>query len=341
VNENGGVNGRKLKLIAYDDSYQPSKTVPAVKRLVEEDKVFALVGTVCTPCNAAVKPYLVEKGIPVVAVSSGADQFVNPPLKNYFGYLMNYRVEAAIYVDYAVKKLGAKKVAIAYQNDDFGKEGLEGAKEAIKKYNGLQLVAEVPFLVTDADFSSQAQQLQQSKPDVILAFATPKPAASLRKEMHKINATNIPMIVCAVGANDTNLFKLAGEEIWEGVISSASIPMADDSDDPDMKLYKERFTKDFPNSTYNGNAQWGWAAAQIFVEGLKRAGDDLTWENYIKALETLDNWDGSLFSSVTYTPENRYGVTTLFMTEAKDGKIVPITGYIHYDPATGKITYEE
>ncbi|OUM84622.1 MAG: hypothetical protein BAA01_05630 [Bacillus thermozeamaize] len=341
VNENGGVNGRKLKLIAYDDQYQPSKTVPAAKRLVEEDKVFALVGNVCTPCNAAVKPYLVEKGIPVVAVSSGADQFVNPPVKNYFGYLMNYRMEAAIYVDYAVNKMGAKKVAIAYQNDDFGKEGLEGAKEAIKKYNGLEVVAEVPFLVTDADFSSQAQQLQKSKPDVILAFATPKPAASLRKEMHKINATNIPMIVCSVGANDTNLFKLAGEEIWEGVISSASMPMADDSDDPDMKLYKERFTKDFPNSTYNGNAQWGWVAAQIFVEGLKRAGDDLSWENYIKALETLDKWDGSLYPSVTYTPEYRYGLTSLFMTEAKDGKIVPITGIIHYDPATGKITYED
>lgn len=341
VNENGGVNGRTLKLIAYDDEYQPSKTVPAAKRLVEEDKVYAMVGNVCTPCNAAVKDYITQKGIPMVAVSTGASQFVNPPIRNYFGYLMNYRMEAAIYVDYVVNKLGAKSIAVVYQNDDYGKDNWEGVKEAIQKYDGLTIAAEVTFLATDNDFSSQAQQIQQVNPDAILMFATPKPAASLRKELHKIGATDIPYIVSSVGANDTNLFNLAGEEVWNGTISSASMPMADDSDDEKMKLYKERFTKDFPNSTYNGNAQWGWVAAQIFVEGLKRAGDDLSWDNYIKALETLDGWDGSLYPSVTYTSEFRYGLNSLFMTEARDGKIVPITGYIFYDPAIGNITYED
>ena len=135
VNENGGVDGRQLKLVAYDDQFQPAKTVQLAKQLVEDDKVFAMLANVCTPCNTAIKDYMVDQGIPMVMVGSGAKTFVNPPIRNYMGQdVMNYRIEAQIFMNYAVNELGAKKIAIAYQNDDYGKEGLEELKNAIKNY---------------------------------------------------------------------------------------------------------------------------------------------------------------------------------------------------------------
>nr|WP_263326609.1 ABC transporter substrate-binding protein [Neobacillus sp. Marseille-Q6967] len=343
VNENGGVNGRKLKLIAYDDQYQPAKTVQLAKRLVEEDKVFATLGNVCTPCNTAAKDFYVDKGIPMVNVSSGAKAFVNPPLPNYMGSsIMNYRVEAQIFLDYAINELGAKKIAIAYQNDDYGKEGYEAIKEAIKNYPDAKVVVEVPFLSSDTEFSSQAQKLDKAQPDAILNFSTPNPAANLKKAMHKIGLDDPAYIVSSVGANDNNLFKLAGEDVWEGTYSGATFPMPElVPDDKEMKLFVERFSKDYPKDPTAGFSQVGWAAAEVMVEALKRTGDDLTWANFLETFNTFDNWDGSIYAGVTFSRENHYGLSTMFMTQAKKGKIEPVTEPISFDPASGKINYSE
>lgn len=343
VNENGGINGRKLKLIAYDDQYQPAKTVQLAKRLVEEDKVFTMLGNVCTPCNASAKDYYVEKGIPIVQVSSGAKQFVNPPIPTYMGSsIMNYRVESKIFLDYAVNELGAKKIAILYQNDDYGKEGLEGVKEALDKYKGVELVAELPFLSSDTEFSGQAQKLKNANPDAILNFSTPNPAANLKKAMYKIGLKDPAYIVSSVGANDNNLFKLAGEDVWEGTYSGATFPMPEIvPDDKEMQLFVERFSKDYPNDPTAGFSQVGWATAQVMVEALKKTGDDLTWENFLKTFYTLDNWEGSIYAGVTFKEGNHYGLSTMFMTEAKNGRIEPITDPISFNPETGEVNYKK
>jgi branched-chain amino acid transport system substrate-binding protein len=157
VNENGGVFGRKLTLIAHDDRYQPSETVKGAKRLVEEEKVFAILYPIGTANVNAMKPYLEEKGIPVVGLGTGTNMFVEPPIRNFFGYQFNYMIESRIYVDYAINQLGAKRITLVFQNDDFGKQGLEGAKKAVAEYPGVEVAAEIPFLATDQDFSSQAQ----------------------------------------------------------------------------------------------------------------------------------------------------------------------------------------
>jgi branched-chain amino acid transport system substrate-binding protein len=342
VNENGGVNGRQLKLIAYDDQYQPAKAVQLAKRLVEEDKVFAMLGNACTPCNAAAKDYYLEKGIPLVHISSGAKQFVNPPLPNYMGSsIMNYRVEAQIFLDYAVKELGAKKIAIAYQNDDFGKEGLEQVRESIKNYPETEIVIEVPFLATDTELSSHAKKIEGSHPDAILNFSTINPAANLKKALHKIGLDEPAYIVSSVGANDTKMYDLAGEKMWEGTYSGGVIPMPELApDDKDMQLYVKRFSKDFPNDPNAGIAQWGWAAAQVFVEALKNTGEDLTWDNFLKSFYQFDNWEGSIYAGVSYSEKNHYGLSSMFMTQAKNGRIEPITDTISFVPETGKIKYK-
>lgn len=338
VNENGGVNGRKLKLIAYDDQYQPSQTIQGVKKLVDEDKVFSLLMPIGTAPISAAAPFLIESGIPVVGVGSGADMFVNPPIQNFFITVFNASIEAKMLTNYAYEKLNAKKIAVVFQNDELGKQPLEVVREAIKDYEGLEISAEIPFLPTDTDFSSHMQKILNSDPDTIIMFGTPAPAANLRKEMNKINATDIPFLVSQNGGADESMFEIAGKEIWEGTISASPLPL-ESSDIPGYDIYAERIIKDFGKDEIGAMTMTGWSNAQIFVEALKRAGDDLTWENFISQLETFENWDGSFFPSVTYTSEHRYGITTLFVFEAKDGKR-SLLHKVHYDPETEEITYD-
>lgn len=340
VNDNGGVNGRKIKLISYDDQYQPAKALQGTQRLIEEDKVFSIIYPIGTANIAASLQLLQSSGIPVTGLGTGADKFVNPPIKNVFGGTFNYVVEAKVFLDYAVNKLNAKTIAIAYQNDDFGKQGLGAIKDNIGKYKGVSIVKEVPFLATDKEFSSQAQQLKNAKADVIIMNSTPAPAAALRKEMHKIGESDIPFIVTTTAGADKNQFNLAGPDAWEGTISSVQYVNYEESDDPAVKNYVEQVTKDFGKETLGSLSQGAWATGMVYVEGLKRAGDDLTWENFIKQMETFENWDGTFYPGVTYTPEHRYGNTSLFLIQAKNGKLEPITKEIHFDPEKDEIIYK-
>lgn len=341
VNENGGVNGRKLKLIAYDDQYQPARSAQLIKRLVEEDKVYALLGNVGTSNIGATKDYLIEKEIPLILMSTGAKNFVDPPIETFMGSgLMNYRVEARILLDYAINELGVEKIAIAYQNDDFGKEGFEELHIAIENYPGVEIIEEVTFLATDTELSSQAEKLKNAQPDAVFNFGSPSPIANLKKAMYRIGLTDPAFIVNSVGANDNILFDLAGEDVWTGTYSGAVYPMPDlVPDDEKMQLFVERFKKDFPNDSYTGFAQYGWAEAQVLVEALNRAGDNLQWDEFLKTFYTFDNWDGSIYAGVSLSEDNHFALTTMFITQAKDGKIQPITEPISFDPKTGEVNY--
>lgn len=343
VNENGGVNGRKLKLIAYDDQYQPAKTVQLAKRLVEDDKVFAMVANVGTAPNLAVKDYLVEKGLPMVMTGTGNNSLTNPPLKNYMGSnIINYSIEGQIFLHYAVEKLGAKKIAISYQNDDYGKENLATIKESIKKYPGVEIVEEVAFIATDTEFSSQAQKIEKANPDTIIHFSTPGPAANMKKALYKIGFNKANFIAASVAGGDKNVFKLAGEDVWEGTYTGATIPLPDFAkDDKEIKVFVERFSKDYPNDNIVGSPMTGWGAAEVLVEAIKRTGDDLTWDNFLKSFYTFDNWEGSIHTGVSFSEENHYGLTSMIITQAKKGEIVPISEQISFDPKTREIKFKE
>ena len=341
TNDNGGVNGRKLKLIAYDDQYQPAKTLQGMQKLIDQDKVFAIIFPIGTANIAASLPMLEKSGIPVISLGTGADKYVNPPIKNIFGGTFNYVIEAKVFLDYSVKELHAKKIAIAYQNDDFGKQGLQAIKSNISKYKGVSIIKEVPFLASDKEFSSQAQQLKQAKPDVIIMNSTPAPAAGLRKEMYKIGASKIPFIVSQTGGQDKNQFNLAGNDAWNGVITSLGFQSYEELKGDNVKNYEEYVGKKYGEETMGALSQMAWSAGQIFVEGLKRTDKDLTWENYINKLNTIDNWKESFYPSINYSPEHHYGNTTLFLVQAKDCDLNPVTGNIFYDADKEEIIYEK
>lgn len=339
VNEQGGVHGRQLKLIAYDDQYQPGKAVQLTQRLVEEDKVFALLGNICTPCNVAVLPRNKKSGIPMVMVGSGASLFVNPVIPNYVGSsIANYEFDARVLASYAVGKLNAKRVAIAYQNDDYGTPLAKAVTEALKQHGDVELVQEVNFQSSDSDLSTQAQRIRQSNPDAVIVLSVPSPAAQLKKALHNIGVTEPHYLVSSIGADSQTLFNLAGEAVWNGTISTSVFPKPGQSDDESVKLYVERFSKDFPTVPVADFGQNGWALAEVFVEALRRT-ENLTWEDFLASFNTFDNWTGSMYAGVTFSPTNHYGLTSMYMTEAKNGAITPISKPIRFNPETGEITY--
>ncbi|KQU27096.1 hypothetical protein ASG65_00535 [Bacillus sp. Leaf13] len=327
VNEQGGINGRKFEFVTYDEEYQPSRAVSIAKKLVEEDKVFAVVGNDCTSCVKAALPQFKKSGMPVVGMSSGSDIFVNPIIPNVFGLLTNYGVEARIFVNYALDDLKAKKVAIVYQNDDFGKSGYLAAIDELKK-RGVKAVAEIPYNTTDVDYSSAALKMKKANPDVVLSFSITKPTAAIKKELYKVGV-NVPFIVTGVSGGDNELFNLAGEA-WQNVYSSSWLNLIGEGDEK-TKEYVEVLKKYYPNVNPSGPAQWGWAEAEVLVEGIKRAGDDLTWENVIKQMETMDNWNDGLAFNVTYTPDNHYGSTSVFIIKDKDGQMTKYSNVITYE----------
>lgn len=328
INETqGGINGRKIEFIIIDDEYQPSKAVAAAKKLVEEEKVFALVGPLGTPSNKAAMPYLQKSGIPVIAPSTGSSLWANPPKKNYFALQTNYQVEGRLFAKYANEELKAKTVGIFYQNDDFGKEGYEAAKEELAK-RGMKIVAEAPYNPADVDFSSAALTMKNANPDVIMVFAIPKPAAAFAKELHKIGFK--PNILVTYVSGDTIMFDLAGSEAWEGIITTSWVPIIDEKD-PKVKPFIENFKKYYPNEKVSTLAAGGWAYGEVAVEALKRAGDHLTWENLIQSLETFDKWNDGLAHNVTYKPDQRQGQNSMFFMKAVNGSYQKISDYVELD----------
>ncbi len=334
INDQGGVDGRKLKLFAYDDQYQPSKTVQLAKRLVEQDDVFAMLGNIGSPTTGAIKKYIEKKGVPIIMLCSAADEFFSPPIPEIMGScIASYTLEGKVMVDYAVKKLGAKRIAFAYSNDDYGTPINKEATKWIKNYKNAELVATVNFQMADSDLSSQAQKLRQAKPDAILVFSQPAPAAHLKKALYQIgiNSGNTKYLTTQEGGNDQTLFDLAGKAVWDGSYSIAEMPTPDSAaDDPAMQLFLKEFKKDFPDTPPTGAPQLGWASGQVFVAALKKT-KDLTRENFLNTFYSFQNWKGSLYSGLTFTKENQHGVTTFVITQAKDGKIVPISGLISSD----------
>ena len=324
VNEDGGVNGRKIRFIYENDSYQPAKTVAAVKKLVEEDKVFALVGGLGTPNNAAVMDYLVAANVPHVWPATGSGILAVPFKKNIYAVQLNYTIEATLLTQYALDKVAAKKFAVFYQNDGFGKEGLEAVQAELKK-RGLAAAAAVSYETADTNFTAQALKLQTSGADTVILYAVPKPGGSIIAEMGKIGFS--PKLLSSSVINDPSIFQLAGPAI-EGMLINAYLPAFDDVSNPKIVEYQAFMVKYAPKEQIGGFSEVGYAYAQVFIEALKRAGKDLTRDSFITNLDQMKDFKGSLVPSLSYSPTDHAGVKAAYFQAAKGGKFVTITDYI-------------
>jgi branched-chain amino acid transport system substrate-binding protein len=293
INDQGGINGRKINLIQYDDAYSPPKAVEQVRKLVESDEVLLTFQIIGTPSNAAVQKYLNAKKVPQLFAATGASKFTDP--KNFpwtMGFNPNYFVEGRIYGQYILKNYPSAKVGILYQNDDLGKDYLNGIKAGLGDKAATMIVAEASYEVSDPTIDSQILKLKSAGTDLFFSASTPKFAAQAIKKNFELDWHPVHILdinATSVGAT----MQPAGLEASKGVISvNYGKDPLDPSwkDDAGMKKYFDFMAKYYPegdkNSIFN---TYGYSTSQMLVQVLKQCGDDLTRENVMKQATSLKN----------------------------------------------------
>jgi branched-chain amino acid transport system substrate-binding protein len=285
VNDRGGINGRKVDFVSYDDAYSPPKTVEQARKLVESDEVLVVAGSFGTAGNSAIQKYLNQKHVPQLFVVSGASRFNDP---EHFPWTMGlgatYRIETSIYAAYVLKEKPSAKIAVLYQNDDAGKELLKGIKEGLGDKVS-QIVAESAYEVTEPTIDSHIVSLKASGADVLFSLATPKFAAQSIKKAAEIDwhpLHFLPVVSSSIGAT----LAPAGFQNSKGVISAAFLKDATDpqwKEDSGMAHYRDFLSKYMPDADRaDALLATGYTTAQVVELTLRRCGDDLTRDNVMK-----------------------------------------------------------
>ena len=286
INEQGGINGRKINLISLDDGYSPPKTVEQVRRLVEQEQVAFLFNTLGTAPNAAIRQYLNDNKVPQLFVSTGASMFSDP--KHFpwtMGFNPNYQTEAHIYGKYILATKPDAKISVLYQNDGFGKDYLIGLKEALGADHAGMIVKEASYETSEPTIDSQIVTLQGSGADVIVIGATPKFGAQAIRKTFDLGWTPV-RIISNVSSSVNAALKPAGLEKSKGLITATYGKDPNDprwKDDPGLKTWKDFTTKYMsPTEFTDLNAVYGFGAAATMVQVLKQCGNDLSRENIMR-----------------------------------------------------------
>src|SRR6478672_8340489 len=298
INDQGGVNGRKINLIQYDDAYSPPKAVEQVRKLVESDEVLLTFQLLGTPSNAAVQKYLNSKKVPQLFAATGASKFTDP--KNFpwtMGFNPNYFVEGRIYGQYILKEYPNAKIGILYQNDDLGKDYQNGIKAGLGDKAAKMIVAEASYEVSDPTIDSQILKIKDAGADLFFSATTPKQAAQAIKKIAELGWKPVHILdinATSVGA----VIKPAGLEASKGVISVnyGKDPLDPTwKDDPGMKTYFEFMAKYYPEGDKNSSFNtYGYGTAQLMVHVLKQCGDDLTRENVLRRATNIKDFQADL-----------------------------------------------
>ncbi|HXV07602.1 MAG TPA: ABC transporter substrate-binding protein [Burkholderiales bacterium] len=291
VNERGGINGRRVNLISLDDAYAPPRAVEQVRRLVEEDDVLALFQTLGTPTNTAFHKYVNVKKVPHLFLATGATKWGDP--KHYpwtIGFQPAYQVEARIYARYILSNKPDAKIAVLYQNDDYGKDYVKGLRDGLGDKARSMIVAEVSYEVTDATVDSQIVTLKSSGADTFFNVTTPKFAAQAIRKAHDIGWKPLHIInnvASSVGA----VLIPAGLDKSTGLITALYFKDPNDpqwAKDAGMQRWRDFMARYMPGADISDfNYVYGYGAAQLMTQVLAACGDDLTRENLMKQAISL------------------------------------------------------
>jgi branched-chain amino acid transport system substrate-binding protein len=291
INDAGGINGRKINFISYDDGYSPPKTVEQVRKLIESDEVLLIFNALGTPTQNAVQKYHNSKKVPQLFLATGASKWNDP--KDFpwtMGFQPSYRVEARIFAKYILKTMPNAKVAVFFANDDFGKDYVAGLKDIFGDKASSIVIAEESYETTEPSIDSHIVKLKATGADVFVNISTPKFAAQAIKKMAELEWK--PMhVMTDVSISIGAVMKPAGLENSEGVLSATYIKDASDSrwaNDPGMKKFMAFIDKYMPGANISdANLVYGYAAAQTMVQVLQQCGDNLTRENVMKQAASL------------------------------------------------------
>ena len=309
INDAGGVNGRKINLIQYDDAYSPPKTVEQVRKLVEGDEVLLTFQIIGTAPNAAVQKYLNARKMPQLFAATGAARFTDP--RNFpwtFGFNPSYFVEGRIYGQYILKEHPNARVGVLYQNDDLGKDYLEGLKAGLGDKAAKMVVTEVSYELSEPTIDSKILKIKDSGADLFFSASTPKQAAQAIKKIAELGWH--PVHIVDINANSVGaVLKPAGLDASKGIISVGYVKDPSDpslKDDPGMLRYLAFMQKYYPEGDkYSSLNVYGYITTQLLVQVLQQCGDELTRENVLKQATHLKNVELDLLLpgiSVTTTP---------------------------------------
>ncbi|MBA2402720.1 MAG: ABC transporter substrate-binding protein [Bradyrhizobium sp.] len=293
INAEGGINGRKINFISYDDAYSPPKTVEQARKLVESDEALLVFNPLGTPSNSAIQKYLNTKKVPQLFVATGATKWNDP--KNFpwtMGWQPNYQSETQIYAKYILKEKPNAKIAVLYQNDDYGKDYLKGFKDGLGAKAASMIVMEESYEVSEPTIDSHIVKLKSTGADVFMNITTPKFAAQAIKKNAEI-AWKPLHFLNNVSASIGSVIKPAGMENAQDIISSQYLKDPTDAqwkDDAGMKAWNTFLDKYYPEANRaDASVMFGYTVAQGLVHVLKACGDDLTRENVMKQAASIKN----------------------------------------------------
>jgi ABC-type branched-subunit amino acid transport system substrate-binding protein len=294
INDAGGVNGRKINFISYDDGYSPPKTVEQARKLVESDEVLLIFNSLGTPPNSAIHKYMNAKKVPQLFVATGATKWNDP--QNFpwtMGWQPSYQSESRIYAKYLLKEKPDAKIAVLYQNDDYGKDYLKGLKDGLGAKAASMIIAEESYETTEPSIDDHVVRLKATGADVFVDITTPKFAAQAIKKAAEIQ-WNALHILNNVSASVGSVIRPAGYSNAQGIISANYVKDVSDpqwKDDAGMKQFLDFMAKDLPEGDkLDGGTIVGYGVAQTLVQVLKQCGDDLTRANIMKQAANLKDF---------------------------------------------------
>jgi branched-chain amino acid transport system substrate-binding protein len=292
INAEGGIQGRKINFISYDDGYNPSKTVEQARKLVESDEVLLIFNSLGTANNTAIQKYMNTRKVPQLFVSTGAAKWNDP--KNFpwtMGWQPSYQVEARIYAAYILKNYPGKTIGVLYQNDDFGKDYVIGLHDGLGDQASKLIAVEASYETTSPTVDSQVVQIRSANPDIFINVATPKFAAQAIRKLGELKWTPIHFLT-NVSVSVGSVMKPAGYENGQGILSAAYLKDPKDpkwKDDHAMSEWRAFMTKWYPEGDQEDAATvFAYGIAKGLEQVLRQCGDDLTRENVMKQAANLN-----------------------------------------------------
>jgi len=297
INAEGGINGRKIKFISYDDAYSPPKAIEQARKLVESDEVLLIFQSLGTPSNSAIQKYMNAKKVPQLFVATGATKWGDP--KNFpwtMGWQPNYQSEGRIYAKYILEHFPNSKIAVFWQNDDAGKDQVKGLRDGLGDKANM-IIADKSYEVSDPSIDSQIVALHDSGADTFFSWAAPKGSAQAIRKVGELG-WKPRFFLANVSTSVAGVLRPAGLQYAKDIISTAYLKDPTDpawKDDPGVKAWQAFMDKYYPNGDkLDLNNVYGYAVAQTMVQVLRQCGDDLTRENIMKQAVSLKDFSSDV-----------------------------------------------
>ncbi|RQD59735.1 MAG: hypothetical protein D5R98_07340 [Desulfonatronovibrio sp. MSAO_Bac4] len=327
VNEQGGVHGRKIRIIEYDDGYDPPQCLANTQKLIVEDQVFCLFSYVGTPTTVKVLPLIAEARIPLVGIFSGANDFREPFNRYIINVRASYYEETREAVKYFVEELGIEDIAVFYQYDAYGFDGLKGTELALKDY-GLAPVARGSYTRGTMNIEEGLENIIHSGAEAVVMIGTYDACAKFIQTSRRQGFNPVFHNVSFVGSEE--LARILGPE-GDGVIVTQVVPPPDSLESQALLSgvleFTELYRRYYPDEQPNLVALEGFINAKVLVEGLRRSGRNLNRERFIDAIESIQNYSLGIANTLSFSPDNHQGLSRVYFTIIQDGELTLLTDW--------------